>query len=265
MSFEIVKGITLKNGKVFTRICSNNVYPQDFTSQENKYLTKILSEKGLLSLYKLLIEGGLEGNLHFRKGSGSRIVRYMDFAVKTIEKDKEYVSLKNRISELEYKIWGIKEESEEKEKLKNKVEHFRDTLNNYIDIKVKELFEPKIKIPSTIERELANVLEMYEENLEMDEGDVFSSSQSSYANEMLSQNIYDVLSKENVEKIMELNNHLFIVLDLDYTKKTYNDVLDEITDKLAQKFEFYIEELENFVNVIKDENEMEEINECSIS
>jgi len=52
MSFEIVKGITLKNGKVFTRICSNNVYPQDFTSQENKYLTKILSEKGLLSLYK---------------------------------------------------------------------------------------------------------------------------------------------------------------------------------------------------------------------
>ena len=265
MSFEIVKGISIKKGKVFTRMCSNNVYPYEFKSEENKYLTQVLTENGLISLYKLLVEGGLEGNLHFRRSSGSRIVKHLDYAVKSLEKDKEYISLRNKVSELEHKLWGYKEECKEKEQLNKEMDIFRDRLNKYIDFKVREFFEPKIKIPNSIKRELENVLEMYEENLENDDGDVFSSSKMSYANEMLSQNISDVLSKENVEKIMELNNNLYIVLDLNYSHTTYDDLLNEITDKLAEKIEYHIESLEDFINVIQDENEMEEINEYSIS
>lgn len=265
MSFEIVKGISIKKGKVFTRMCSNNVYPYEFKSEENKYLTQVLKENGLISLYKLLVEGGLEGNLHFRRSSGSRIVKHLDYAVKSLEKDKEYISLRKKVSELENKLWGFKEDCKEKEQLNKEIDSFRDRLNKFIDFKVRELFDSKIKVPSSIKKELENVLEMYEENLENDEGDVFSSSKSSYANEMLSQNIFDVLSKENVEKIMALNNNLYIVLDLSYANKTYDEVLNEITDKLIEKFEYYIESLEDFINVVKEENEMEERNEYSIS
>lgn len=264
MSYEIVKSIAIKKGKVFTRMSSNNVYPKDFTSQEHKYLTQILEEKGLIYLYTFLVEGGLEGSLDFKE-NGNKIVRQLNFVVNDLYNDKHYQNKNNTDRELSRKIWGTKEGSKEREVYEKEFEKNKLELNDYIKLKVREYFEPKIKIPYSIKRELDNIIEMYQEDLENEESDVFSGTQDSYANEMLLQNIYDVLSKENIEKIMALNHNLYIVLDLNYINKSYNDVLNEITEKLVKKIEYHIENLEKFINVIKDENEMEEINECSIS
>lgn len=265
MSYEIVKSIAIKKGKVFSRMSSNNVYPRDFTSQQHNYLTQILEEKGLIYLYTFLVEGGLEGSLEFKK-NGNKIVRQLNFVVNDLYKDKYYQSKNNAENELSRKIWSSEDGSKEKEAYKKEYDKNRLELKNYIQLKVREYFDTKIKIPSSIKRELDNVLEMYEEDLENDESDVFSGTQDSYANEMLLQNIYDVLSKENVEKIMSLNNNLYILLDLDFSNKSYNELINDITDKLEEKIENNIEHLSSFIRVIQDQDkELEESNEYSIS
>ena len=99
---------------------------------------------------------------------------------------------------------------------------------------------------------------MYEENLENDDGDIFSGTEDSYASEMLSQDIYEVLSKENVEKIMELNNNMYTLLNIDFRNKSYEQIVEKITDKLAEKFIDNIEELDKFIETIENEKEFED-------
>ena len=246
MSYEIVKSITIKKGKVFARMSSNNVYPRDFRSREHKHLTQILTEEGLMGLYTFLVEGGVEGSIDFNENV-NKIVKQLNYVVKNLYNDKQFQNKTNKEKEIIQKIWSAKDGS--KEKLE---------LNEYIELKVKECFDTKIKIPISIKKELDNVLEMYEENLENDENDIFSGTQDSYANEMLAQNIYDVLNKENVEKIMSLNNNLYILLELDFANKSYNEVLEDITEKLAEKIEINIENLSKFINVVQEEKEVEQ-------
>ena len=50
MSRELFKSMTYKDGKVYTRQCSNNVYPKDFYSEENTGLTKRYNELGQIKL-----------------------------------------------------------------------------------------------------------------------------------------------------------------------------------------------------------------------
>lgn len=100
---------------------------------------------------------------------------------------------------------------------------------------------------------------MYEENLENDDGDIFSGTEDSYANEMLGQDIYSVLSRDNVEKIMALNNNMYTVLNIDFRGKSYDQIVEQITDGLYDKF---IENINNLDEIIEvKEIEKEEINE----
>ena len=75
---------------------------------------------------------------------------------------------------------------------------------------------------------------------------------------MLSQDIYEVLNKENVEKIMELNNNMYTLLNIDFRNKSYEQIVEQITDKLAQKFIDNIEELDKFIETIENEKEFED-------
>jgi len=55
MSYEIMKSLSYKNGKVFTRQSSNNVTPKDFSSVEHTYFTKLIHEQGKDYLEKLIL------------------------------------------------------------------------------------------------------------------------------------------------------------------------------------------------------------------
>lgn len=254
MSYEIVKSITIRDGKVFSRMSSNNVFPKDFTLEENSGLTRKYKEEGVTGLYVFLTEGGLKGYLHFQK-SGNKLVRQLKYIVHSLFEDEVYRNIKKEVDYLEYKLWGDKEESNKKEQYQNECKIYRKKLHDYIDLKVREFFYPKLVIPSSIKKELDNVLEMYQENLENDEDDVFSGTEDSYAEEMLNQDIYSVLSKENVEKIMELNNNMYEVLNIDFRNKSYNQILEQITDKLYEKFFHNINNLDGIIEVKESEEE----------
>ncbi len=77
---------------------------------------------------------------------------------------------------------------------------------------------------------------------------------------MLSQDIYDVLSRENVEKIMTLNNNMYTLLNLDFRGKSYDQIVEQITDKIFEKISDNIEELDKIIEV--KEIEKEEISEA---
>ncbi len=252
MSYEIIKSIAIKDGKIFTRLSSNNVFPKDFTSEENPGLTRIYNEEGLMKLYVSLVEGGLSGYLHFQR-SGNKLVRQLECITDSLFADKQYREIKNEADKLEYKLWEFKEETEEKRQCKIKYEEYKNKVHNYVDMRVREFFYPKLKIPVSVKNELDNVLEMYEENLENDDEDIFSGTEDSYANEMLDQDIYSVLSRENVEEIMELNNNMYTLLNIDFRGKSYDQIVEQITDKLYEKFKDNLENLYKIIEIKETE------------
>ena len=234
MSYEIVKSIVIKQDKVYSRMESNNVYPKDFISVENTGLTKMYNEGGKQKLLVALVESGLSGYLKFQK-NGNKLVRQLQVMTNNLFEDEKYRNLKRKADSLEYKLWDFKEETEEKKKLKDEYDKLRNQTHNYVDMKVREFFNPKLIIPYSIKRELDNVLEMYEENMENDDQDIFSGTEDSYAKEMLSQDLFDVLSRKNVEQIMSLNNNMYTLLNIDFRNKSYDEIVEQITDKLYEK------------------------------
>ena len=106
-------------------------------------------------------------------------------------------------------------------------------------------------LPFSIKRELDNVIEMYEENMANDDQDIFSGTEDSYANEMLSQDLYNVLSRKNVEQIMALNNNIYVLLNIDFRNKSYDKIVEQITDKLYDKL---IKDLDNIDEIIEVKN-----------
>lgn len=257
MSYEIVKSIVIKQDKVYSRMESNNVSPKDFISVENPGLTQMYNEGGRTKLLVQLVEGGLSGYLKFQK-KGNKLVKQLEVITDKLFDDDKYRKMQDEVEKLEYRLWDFKEETEEKRKCKEECDKCRDKVHNYVDMRVREFFYPKLIIPFSVKRELDNVIEMYEENLENDDGDICSGTEDSYASEMLSQDIYEVLNKENVEKIMELNNNMYTLLNIDFRNKSYDQIVEQITDKLAQKFIDNIEELDKFIETIENEKEFED-------
>ena len=230
MSYEIVKSIVIKQDKVYSRIESNNVYPKSFISEENPGLTKILIEDGKAELLVKLVEGGLDGYLRFQK-NGNKLVKELEVITNNQWEDEKCKKLKSNVYSLEYKLWDFKEENKEKKELKLEYDNLNNQLHNYVGMKVREFFYPKLIIPFSIKRELDNVIEMYEENMANDDQDIFSGTEDSYANEMLSQDLYNVLSRKNVEQIMALNNNIYVLLNIDFRNKSYDKIVEQITNK----------------------------------
>ena len=261
MSYEIVKSIVIKQDKVYSRMESNNVYPKDFISVENTGLTKMYNEGGKAKLLVSLVEGGLSGYLKFQK-NGNKLVRQLQVMTNNLFEDEKYRNLKGKADSLEYQLWDFKEETEEKKKLKEEYNKLNSQVHNYVDMKVREFFNPKLIIPLSVKRELDNVLEMYEENMENDDQDIFSGTEDSYANEMLGQDLFDVLSRNNVEQIMALNNNMYTLLNIDFRNKGYDEIVEQITDKLYKKF---MDNLNNLNEIIATKNvELEKAEETII-
>ena len=261
MSYEIVKSIVIKQDKVYSRMESNNVYPKDFISVENTGLTKMYNEGGKAKLLVSLVEGGLSGYLKFQK-NGNKLVRQLQVMTNNLFEDEKYRNLKGKADSLEYQLWDFKEETEEKKKLKEEYNKLNSQVHNYVDMKVREFFNPKLIIPLSVKRELDNVLEMYEENMENDDQDIFSGTEDSYANEMLGQDLFDVLSRNNVEQIMALNNNMYTLLNIDFRNKGYDEIVEQITDKLYKKFMY---NLNNLNEIIETKNvELEKAEETII-
>ena len=261
MSYEIVKSIVIKQDKVYSRMESNNVYPKDFISVENTGLTKMYNEGGKTKLLVSLVEGGLSGYLKFQK-NGNKLVRQLQVMTNNLFEDEKYRNLKGKADSLEYQLWDFNEETEEKKKLKEEYNKLNTQVHNYVDMKVREFFNPKLIIPLSVKRELDNVLEMYEENMENDDQDIFSGTEDSYANEMLGQDLFDVLSRKNVEQIMALNNNMYTLLNIDFRNKSYDEIVEQITDKLYEKF---MDNLNNLNKIIKTKDvELEKAEETII-
>lgn len=254
MSYEIVKSIVIKQDKVYSRMESNNVYPKSFISEENPGLTKILNEDGKAELLVKLVEGGLDGYLRFQK-NGNKLVKELEVITNNLWEDEKCKKLKSNVYSLEYKLWDFKEENKEKKELKLEYDNLNNQLHNYVGMKVREFFNPKLIIPYSIKRELDNVLEMYEENMENDDQDIFSGTEDSYAKEMLSQDLFDVLSRKNVEQIMLLNNNMYTLLNIDFRNKSYDEIVEQITDKLYEKFMDNLNNLNEIIEVKQQEKE----------
>lgn len=62
MSYEIVKSIVVKDGKVIVRADSNNVYPKDFSPKVSESLTQLLKEKGQEEFDLIILKEFESGN-----------------------------------------------------------------------------------------------------------------------------------------------------------------------------------------------------------
>ena len=66
---------------------------------------------------------------------------------------------------------------------------------------------------------------------------------------MLSQDLFDVLSRKNVEQIMSLNNNMYTLLNIDFRNKSYDEIVEQITDKLYEKLMDSINNLDEIIEV----------------
>lgn len=85
MGYEIIKNIKidLKNQQVFITSASNNVYPHTFSEWECTPLEKILQEKGLAELEKVIL-------LEYENGNFQKSNNKFQFAVNYARTLKEY-------------------------------------------------------------------------------------------------------------------------------------------------------------------------------
>lgn len=140
MSRELFKSMTYKDGKVFTRQCSNNVYPKDFYSEENTGLTKQYNKLGQINFEKWFITNGLvTGNIEILSGS-NKILRRLDYVANLLWEDKDFRKLKDNEDKAFMKSLSAKTENDKelaskesiivKEDIKNYVSSFYDTYNS---------------------------------------------------------------------------------------------------------------------------------------
>lgn len=64
MSYDIIKSISIKKGRVFINAASSNVYPKHYYNSQCPSLTRILAEQGRGELDKTLFNEFRVGNFH---------------------------------------------------------------------------------------------------------------------------------------------------------------------------------------------------------
>lgn len=112
MSRELFKSMIYKDGKVFTRQCSNNVYPKDYYSEENKGLTKIYNELGEVGFEKWFLTNGImQGTIEVLSGS-NKILRRLNYVANLLWNDKGFRELRNNEDQAFMKSLSSKTESE---------------------------------------------------------------------------------------------------------------------------------------------------------
>ena len=140
MSRELFKSMVYKDGHVYTRQCSNNVWPKDFTKSEHKYFTKLYQEKGQQDFEKFFIANALvEGNVHILSNS-NKILQRLNNINNLLWNDKEFIKLKNKECEIWEKAFQVKTEDE-----KNIVNIDYNNINNEIKNRISIVYDNYIK------------------------------------------------------------------------------------------------------------------------
>ncbi len=148
MSRELFKSMTYKDGKVYTRQCSNNVFPKDFYSEENTGLTKRYNELGQINFEKWFIANGLmTGNIEVLSGS-NKILRRLNYVANLLWEDKDFRELKDNEDKAFMKSLSVNTESDKelankesiiaKEDIAKYVSSFYDTHNSKFKEKERE-------------------------------------------------------------------------------------------------------------------------------
>lgn len=77
MSYDIIKGIKIENGRVFAKAASNNVYPRTFEWDESTSLSRILKEEGELALELEIFRQFENGNFQGYSGKYVRALQVL--------------------------------------------------------------------------------------------------------------------------------------------------------------------------------------------
>lgn len=131
MSRELFKSMVYKDGKVYTRQCSNNVCPKNYDREENKGLTRLYQEKGEQDFEKFFITNLLlEGTVEVLNGSNNTL-RRLNYIANLLWKDKEFIKLRNKEDEIFTKSLHAKTE-EEKSNVHIGYKIIKEDIANYV-------------------------------------------------------------------------------------------------------------------------------------
>ena len=131
MSRELFKSMVYKDGKVYTRQCSNNVCPKNYDREENKGLTRLYQEKGEQDFEKFFITNLLlEGTVEVLNGSNNTL-RRLNYIANLLWKDKEFIKLRNKEDEIFTKSLHAKTE-EEKSNVYIGYKNIKEDIANYV-------------------------------------------------------------------------------------------------------------------------------------
>lgn len=130
MSRELFKSMIYKNGKVFTRQCSSNVYPKHYYSEENSPLTRFYNEVGQEKFEKGFIDGILQGYIVVL-GNSSGVLNRLNSIANIIWEDKEFKKIYNKLDEAFNDAICAKDEKE-KEITKNRYDSMRGDIYKII-------------------------------------------------------------------------------------------------------------------------------------
>ena len=146
MSRELFKSMTYKDNKVYTRQCSNNVYPKHFYNEENKGLTLQWNQSKNQAEFEkwFLTFGVLQGNVEILNGS-NKILRRLNYIANLLWNDKKFIELKDCEDKVSNKILSsktrkdkniaVKESAMIREDIIKYVSSFYDTHNSkYRDV-----------------------------------------------------------------------------------------------------------------------------------
>lgn len=131
MSRELFKSMTYRNGKVYTRQCSNNVSPKYYDCEENTILTKLYKELGESNFEKWFLTNGLmQGTVEVLSGSNN-ILRRLNYLSNLLWQDKNFIKLHDARDNIFMKSLSAKT-PEEKEISNKEYQKIEEDIKNYI-------------------------------------------------------------------------------------------------------------------------------------
>lgn len=126
MSYEIIKHIKIKDGKVFIKCASSNVYPKIYDECESQSLTKILAEQGEQALNIEILKEYENGNFQSR-GINNKFTRALKILYNILADEYEAFN------------WRTEKENEKREARESQA--YKDLLQKALNTKLpKEKF-----------------------------------------------------------------------------------------------------------------------------
>ena len=131
MSHELFKGMSYKRNKVYTRQCSNNIFPKDFTSEENPYLTDKYRELGKVDFEKWFIFNCMIEGAVMVYGNDSKVLNRINTVYNNLWNNREFKDL----MDIHYRCFLLNlntNNTSEKEKINNEDKEIIKKIENLV-------------------------------------------------------------------------------------------------------------------------------------